>query len=499
MSEPRDAIFTAAQVAEAAGGELVGEPRALVGSVVVDSREAGAGALFVALPGERTDGHAYIGAALRLGAACILARSDRRDEVLASRAEVMASGAEAMASGAAAFVFVPDTLGALQALAREYRKRFPSLLRIGITGSSGKTTTKECIAAILGRSRAIILNPGNLNSDIGLPLSTFAIRADHEAGVFEMGMNRVGEMGELADAYEPDLAIVTNVGTAHIGILGSRDAIAQEKKKIFSRFSGSQAGFVWEDDAYNAFLKEGVRGEMLDFGERSTKGLRILRDSGLRGYELEWKGLPFSFPLPGRHNLLDAIGAAAVASRAGASDADVAAGLASVRPLFGRSELIEGEFTVLRDCYNANPDSVEAAIRLCDSVKLAGRRAYVLGSMLELGALSESAHRGIGAAAGRSAADALFFFGAESKPAFEAARLAGFRGLVLFDTDFDRLLAALRGYLKSGDFVLLKASRGMALERLVDGLMPSTSVDGLTPSTAEGEEGKGIGGGRNVP
>jgi UDP-N-acetylmuramoyl-tripeptide--D-alanyl-D-alanine ligase len=478
MSERRDALFTAAEAAEAAGGDFVGEPRALVRSVVVDSRKVEEGALFVALPGERTDGHAFVGAALRLGASCILARSDRRDEVLASRDEALG----------ATFIFVPDTLAALQALARWYRKRFPRLLRIGITGSSGKTTTKECIAAILGRSRSIILNPGNLNSDIGLPLSTFAMKATHEVGVFEMGMNRVGEMGELADVYEPDVAIVTNIGTAHIGILGSRDAIAQEKKKIFSRFSGSQTGFVWEDDAYNAFLKEGVQGEMLDFGERSTRELRVLRDSGLHGYELEWKGISFGFPLPGRHNLLDAIGAAAVASRVGASDADVAAGLASVRPLFGRSELIEGEYTILRDCYNANPDSVEAAIRLCDSVKLAGRRVYVLGSMLELGALSDSAHRAIGAAAGRSSADALFFFGAESKPAFEAARLAGFRGLVLSETDFDRLLAALRGYLKSGDFVLLKASRGMALERLVDGLMPTS-----------GEEGKGIGGGRDVP
>jgi UDP-N-acetylmuramoyl-tripeptide--D-alanyl-D-alanine ligase len=467
MSERPEALFAAAEAAEAVGGELVGDRGARISSVAVDSRKAEAGSLFVALPGERTDGHAFIGAALASGASCVFARADRRAEVLGGR-ELGAAGL--------AFVFVPDVLRALQALARSYRRRFPSLLRVGITGSSGKTTTKECVASILGRSRSVILNPGNLNSDIGLPLSIFGIGGRHEIGIFEMGMNRVGEMGELAEAFEPDLALVTNIGTAHIGILGSRQAIAEEKKKIFSRFDGRQCGFVWEDDAFNAFLKEGVRGEVLDFGTRSTMGLRVLRDAGLAGYELEWKGRSFRFPLPGRHNLLDAIGAAALSSRAGASDDDVAAGLASVKPLFGRSELMEGEYTILRDCYNANPDSTEAAIRLCDSVERAvGRRVYVLGSMLELGAESDAAHRRIGAAAGMSSADALFFFGAESKAAFEAARMAGFRGLAIFETDFDRLLASLRGYLRAGDLVLLKASRGMALERLAEALIPGAA------------------------
>jgi UDP-N-acetylmuramoyl-tripeptide--D-alanyl-D-alanine ligase len=468
MNEAPGALFSAAEAAAAVGGELVGDGRAHIDSVVVDSRKAQARSLFVALPGERTDGHAYIEAALRLGASCVFARSDRRASVLGSLAGDRAAGA--------AFVFVPDALAALQTLAREYRRRFPRLLRIGITGSSGKTTTKECIAAILGRSRSIVLNPGNLNSDIGLPLSTFAICEAHEIGVFEMGMNRAGEMGELASVYEPDIAVITNVGTAHIGILGSRDAIAREKKKIFSRFDGRQTGFVWEDDAYNSFLKEGVRGEVVDFGPRSTTELRVVRNNGLAGYDLEWKGRTFGFPLPGRHNLLDATGAAAAASRAGASDDDVARGLESARPLFGRSEILAGAFTILRDCYNANPDSVEAAIRLCDSVEWRGRRAYVLGSMLELGPESEAAHRAMGDFAGKSAADALFFFGAETRPAFETARLAGFRGLIVFETDFDRLLAALRSYLAPGDLALLKASRGMALERLADALLPQASA-----------------------
>jgi UDP-N-acetylmuramoyl-tripeptide--D-alanyl-D-alanine ligase len=458
-------LFTAAEAADAAGGTLVGDPRACISGVVVDSRKVEPGSLFVALPGEKVDGHAYIAQALAAGASCVFARSDRR-------ASVEAELGSAPANGDAALVFVPDALAALQALAASYRRRFPRLLRIGITGSSGKTTTKECVAAILGRSRKVVLNPGNLNSDIGLPLSVFGIRSEHEVGVFEMGMNRAGEMGELAAVYEPDIALITNVGTAHIGILGSRDAIAAEKKRVFSRFSGTQVGLVWEDDDYNAFLKEGVRGEVLDFGPRRTEGLRVMRNCGLSGYDLEWKGLAFRFPLPGKHNLSDAIGALAAAVAAGASDEDVARGLESVRPLFGRSELLEGEYTILRDCYNANPDSVEAAIGLCDSVEWAGRRAYVLGTMLELGSESVSAHAAVGELAGRSAADALFFFGEEAKASFESARLAGFRGLCVFETDIDKLAASLRVYLRKGDLVLLKASRGMALERIADALMP---------------------------
>lgn len=461
-------LFTAAGVAIITGASLTGEPSASVDSIVVDSREVRSLALFVALPGARVDGHSFIEDALREGASCILARSDHRSSVEA------ASSALAKQTGAA-LLFVPDTLSALQSLARAHRARYPNLLRIGVTGSSGKTTTKECIASILGRSRSVIVNHGNLNSDIGLPLSIFAITKAHEVGIFEMGMNRLGEINELASVFEPDIALVTNVGIAHVGVLGSRDAIAEEKKAIFSRFDGRQAGFVWEDDDYNAFLKSGVRGDMADFGPRSTRRLGVGRNLGLDGYDLSWDGIDFRYPLPGRHNLLDAVAAAATASRAGATAFDVAKGLSSVRPLFGRSEVLRGDFTIVRDCYNANPDSVEAAIKLCDSVEWAGRRAYVLGSMLELGPESEAAHRTMGEIAGRSEADALFFFGEETRFAFDAARLAGFRGLTIFETDFERLLAAVRGYIAPGDLALLKASRSMALERLAEALATGKS------------------------
>ncbi len=228
-------LFTARSAAEILRAELVGDSSAELRSVVADSRKTVQGSLFVALPGEKTDGHSFIGSALAAGASCVIARIDRRSEV--ERAWM------AVGPGlGAAMLFVADTLAALQLLAREYRRRFPSIFRVGITGSSGKTTTKECAAAAIGRTRSLVINPGNLNSDIGLSLSVFAMNAVHDIAVFEMGMNRSGEMGELAEIYEPDLALITNIGTAHIGILGSRDEIAKEKKQIFSRFDGRQEG-----------------------------------------------------------------------------------------------------------------------------------------------------------------------------------------------------------------------------------------------------------------
>ena len=440
---------------------LEGSPQTRYSSACVDSRKVEASSLFVALQGERVDGHDYMGQALVSGAVCLLASEKRWPEY-----EKALLGP--MAEAKAAVIVVSDVLSAFQALATARRKRVPGLRRIGITGSSGKTTTKEIAASIFCQGSAVAMNPGNLNSDVGLSLSMFGIDEDAQIGIFEMGMNRKGEMGELASIYDPDIALITNVGTAHIGILGSRDAIALEKKAIFSRFDGRQIGFIGEGDDYRAFLEEGMRGEARNFGPRTTKGFRGAEDRGLDGFAVDWEGLRVRFPLVGRHNLANAIAAMALAECVGTPPQEVAAGLEAVRPLFGRSEILHGEVTILRDCYNANPDSCEAALEFCDSLEWRGRRVYVLGSMLELGAESEAAHRRVGSSASSSKADALFFFGDEAHAAFEAARSGGFRGLVFFETDFDRLAAAVAAYTKAGDLLLLKASRGMALERLAD-------------------------------
>jgi len=459
---PAPVLFSGAEAAKALGAALPGSGAGReIREVRIDSRTAGPDSLFVALRGERTDGHNFIADAASRGCRAFLVSS----EGARSRAEEYARIA---AESGSLFIEVESPLAGLQALAARHLDGFPRLLRIGITGSSGKTTTKEMVAAILSRSMSVVMNEGNLNSETGLPLSVFSVRAEHRAGVFEMGMNRVGEIDELAGVLRPSLALVTNVGTAHIGILGSKDAIAEEKKKVFSRFSGPETGFIDEDEPYLGFLAEGMRGELVTYGPRTTPGFRGSASLGLDGTAVDWEGSRFALPLPGSHNLRNALGAVSLALRAGCAAADVAEGLSSLKPLFGRGEVVRGRATVVRDCYNANPESARAAIDFCDSVDWKGRRIYVIGSMLELGASSEAEHAELGGALARSRADAVILYGAETEAALDAMREAGYRGTLAMCREPAEVLKQLGFLVAEGDLVLLKGSRGMRMEEFAE-------------------------------
>ncbi len=468
MTEQGRQLFSAGEAAGIIGAASRGNLEAPVRTVVVDSRKASLDSLFIALPGERADGHDYIEAALARGAKTVLAAESQKEKALRAFSSTTASGA--------CLILADSPLRGLQALAREHRRRLQQLLRIGVTGSSGKTTTKECIAAALRPSYpsgALAMNEGNLNSDIGLSLSMFELNKDHSLGVFEMGMNRKGEMEELAAIYEPDMVVVTNIGSAHIGMIGSREGIAAEKKMVFSRFNGKQTAFVWDEDPFRDFLAQGVPGRFVQFGLKSSKGFEKAESLGLQGWKIAWQGQRFLFPLPGRHNLLNGLAALTLAFELGLDPALTAKGLSSVRPLFGRSELLTGRVELLKDCYNANPDSMNAAIDLCDSVQPKARRVYVLGSMRELGPESSAAHEALGRKAAKSKGDALFFFGEEAEASFLAAKaLRPAAGDSLFHTNsMDELFRQVRAYLQDGDLVLLKASRGLALELLADRLV----------------------------
>ncbi len=430
-----------------------------MGSVVVDSRQAGPGCLFVALPGERTDGHEYLRQAVQAGAACLLV----------SEAQAARRGAEIAAAagqGRCAAVAVADTLAALQDLARFHMGRLPAMTRVGITGSNGKTTTKEIIGAILSRGAPTAVNEGNLNSEIGLPLACFAVTPTHRRAVFEMGMNHPGEMEVLADIVRPDLAVITNVGTAHIGLLGSREAIAREKKKIFGNFDGRQTGFLHEQEAFAGLLREGVRGRIVTFGPASTAGYEGSETLGLDGTLIHWEGSRIRFPLFGPHNLANALAAISVAREMGVPAADVRGGIESVTPLFGRSQILRGPVTVLVDCYNANPDSMESALAFVQALPWNGRKVAVLGAMRELGERSAEEHRALAERAAGAGLDWLFLFGEEFA---EAARgLGGARGgRVRWFADAEPLAEAAAAAVREGDLVLVKGSRGVALERIV--------------------------------
>ena len=422
-------------------------------SVGIDSRSLAPGALFAALSGEHTDGHRFIADAFSRGAAGALVERGKA-----------ADFAELARSHGAALLPVENTLAGLQQLAAAYLDRFPGLLRIGITGSSGKTTTKEIALAICRAEKESIANAGNLNSETGLPLSVFEVRSHHHIGIFEAGMNRPGEIGELARVLRPHIALITNIGSAHIGRFGSRTAIAHEKKALFSAFTGSETALIPRADEFSAFLAQDLRGAASFFGVEDERGARPL---GLYGWEIDWEGVPARFALPGRHNLENALAAAAIARAAGVSPAAIRAGFEAALPLFGRGEIFERDgVTVLRDCYNANPESAAAAIAFCDELDWPGKRVYVLGAMLELGGEAEAAHRALGLALAASKADAVFLYGEEAASAAENARSTG---KPVFSTgDMDELRAELARALVPGSLALLKGSRGCALERALE-------------------------------
>ena len=444
-------------------------------SVVTDSRQVSAGSLFVPLLGEKQDGHTYIPQALEKGATVVFVVKDKAKEtdyvsLFVKRYPTVF------------FVAVENTLYALQHIACMYVKKFPKLIKIGITGSSGKTTTKEILAHLLSEKYSVIMNQGNLNSETGLPLSVFAIREYHEVGIFEMGMNRRGEISELASVLLPDVGVITNIGTAHIGILGSKDAIAEEKKEIFSNFCEKNVAFIPEQDAYRNFLAQELKGTVIFYGESMVQHVRSL---GLKGTAFSYEGIPMVLPLPGKGNFYDCLAGIAVAKSFGLTASEIKTGLSKVTPLFGRSQVIEGAVTIIQDCYNANPDSMAQAVTFFQELEdVSGRKIAILGDMLELGSESLEAHKKIVSQVTHSSVEYVLLVGNCMWEACNGLHIATCgasengvdicekKGPKVFCFDdgsqdqIDKATQLLRKILKKGDVVLLKASRSMALERL---------------------------------
>jgi len=448
------------RVARALKGELVVAGARRMRSVSIDSRTLAPEALFVPLAGSRVDGHAFLGQALERGAAGVLARRSLWSELSGPIARA-ARGADA------SVVLVDDTLAALQELGRRHLRERPRALRIGVTGSSGKTTTKEILAAVLSREAPTAASRGNLNSEIGLPLSCFEVTPEHRFAVFEMGINHPGEMDLLADIARPDLAVVTNVGTAHVGLLGSREAIAREKIRIAGYFDGRQSVFLYEDDPFYDTMAGSVNGKVVPFGPRSTRGFEGSQDLGLDGTVVHWEGLRIRFPLFGAFNLLNALAALSVSAELGVDKSKIKEALESIEPLFGRSQVFRGAVTVIHDSYNANPDAVERLFEFVEGLPWAGRKLVVLGSMKELGESAEEAHRAVGRRASRSGVDALLLFGEEMRWALEELEEAGRGAVAFWTTAYEELQRNMEQTVGKGDLVVLKGSRAMELERLL--------------------------------
>lgn len=466
MTELMQKLFSVSDAAFRSSGFFVcsGESDPDILSVSIDSRNICKGDLFIALRGEFTDGHNYISMAYKSGASAVMVS----DEYYADHSsEISASGYPGC------LIVVKDTLLGLHKLAASWVAGFEELIRIAVTGSSGKSTTKEIIGAILSEDGSTIINEGNLNSETGLPLSVLKIDAQHKYGVFEMGINHPGEMKALSAILNPDYALITNIGTAHIGLMGSQEAIAVEKSDIFSLFSENNTGFIFEDDSWAAYLEGRCPGNTVAYGLKSTDGIEGATNLGLNGWEILYKGLRIDFKLIGKHNLTNAIASISLTAALGVSPVNIKRGLEKIEALKGRSRIIKGRYTVIEDSYNANAESMEQIFSFVSDLHWSGRIVLVLGSMKELGPFSLEKHELVGRQAIDLNPDIIFFYGEEMEGTYNLAIHEQYSGRLVYTADYSELEEKVLGSLETGDLVLLKGSLSMNLDKLAAAIVKS--------------------------
>ncbi|MFC3798173.1 UDP-N-acetylmuramoyl-tripeptide--D-alanyl-D-alanine ligase [Cohnella sp. GCM10012308] len=477
---------TLSEVAAWCGAELQGMPAGAereIAGVSIDSRSIGAGQLFVPIAGDRFDGHDYIETAASAGAAAALWQRDR-----------------ALPDGAGLpLLLVDDTLVALQRLAESYLASWKPKV-VGVTGSNGKTTTKDLIYSALATVYRTAKTEGNFNNHIGLPLTILRAERNTEVLVLEMGMSGFGEISLLSRIARPDIAVITNIGESHLEHLGSRRGIAQAKLEIAEGLKDGGA-LVYNGD--EPLLREELASparqagavRTITFGESAACDLRatdiatdaeratfavsagVLADSqgdsdsvlSLEAQATEAQDSRFAVPIPGRHNAVNALAAIAVARLLGVADADIARGLAAAKLTGMRIERVRAQSgaLVLNDAYNASPASVRAALSLVAQLQGYRRKWLVLGDMLELGPDEAEFHASIGRELSQSQADGLLAYGPLSAHTAEAAAQSLPAGAVRHFADKNELAEALLALVAPDDLVLVKASRGMRLEEIV--------------------------------
>jgi UDP-N-acetylmuramoyl-tripeptide--D-alanyl-D-alanine ligase len=371
-----------------------------------------------------------------------------------------------------------DTLRALGALAGFHRRRFR--IPVGaVAGSNGKTTTKEMLAAILRTRGPALATEGNLNNEVGVPLTLFRLAAEHRAAVLELGMSAPGELQRLTAMTRPDVAVVTLVAAEHLEFLKDLDGVAEAEGEVYRGLLPGSVAVVNADDARCVVQAERVAGGVrkIFFGRSALADVRLVGSTslGVEGQEIFLEGeegITVRLGFVGEHNAMNAAAAAATARALGFSFEEISRGLSSARPYAHRSHVVAGAggITILDDCYNASPASMEAALATLAGLRAgdSGRAIAVLGDMLELGALEEEAHRGLGRSA-RSRVDVAAFFGPRSLHAFE--EFSSSTSSSAHFTEIEPLLAWLSPRLAPGDVLLVKGSRGMKLERVVDALV----------------------------
>ena len=438
--------FTLQEAAAALGLPQM-QAQATLADVCTDTRKIQPGSLFVCLRGERFDGHSFASQAAQLGAAALLVDHPVDADVPQ--------------------LVVTDTGKALLQLAGWYRRRF-QLPVVGLTGSVGKTTTKEFIALVLGAKYNTLKTQGNLNNEIGVPQMLFRLEDSHTAAVIEMGMNHFGEISRLTRAVAPTVGLITNIGVSHIENLGSRARILQAKLEILEGMAPDAPLIVNMDNDMLRTVKLGDR-PLLTFAIDDQSADFTATDIAEQGSTTTFTvhhstfTQPVTIPTVGIHNVYNALAAMAVGYVTGVDPVAAAAALANYVPAGMRQNLVQvGGVQVIEDCYNASPDSMRAALQTLGKLPV-HRRYAVLGAMLELGDYAKEAHTQVGKMAAENGIDGVLAYGADAAYIVEAAKQAGLENARLFDTK-EALAQSLAQQVQPGDGVLFKGSRGMHLE-----------------------------------
>lgn len=443
---------TLSQFAASCAGQLRGADAGFA-EVVIDSRKIAAGDLFLALPGTKADGHEFVAAAAKAGAAGAVV-SRPVDAPLPQ-------------------VLVADVARALTRAGSAWRAAFRGPV-LGVAGSNGKTTTKEMLSAILAQGGDCLATRGNLNNQLGVPLTLLRLQDRYRSAVIEIGANRAGDVAELVALAKPHVGLITNAGAEHLEGFGSLDAVAHAEGEMVAGLEADGVAVINADDVYAPLWRGMTRARVVSFGlapGADVRAVDVRMDVSAQGFATRFTlhngaaAVPVSLALAGRHNVHNALGAAAAALAAGATLTQVAAALSEVRPVEGRLQFkpLPGGAWLIDDSYNANPSSAQAALEVL--AELPGRRWLVLGDMAELGAAAPASHREIGAQARVLGVERLYTFGPLAALAAE-----GFGAGAERHSDMDALVHAVSAALAGDVRLLVKGSRVNRLERLVASL-----------------------------
>jgi UDP-N-acetylmuramoyl-tripeptide--D-alanyl-D-alanine ligase len=465
MTATQPTPWTLSEILKATAGELLcGGKEHRFDAVCIDSRSIAPNDLFVAIVGDVHDGHAFISDVVEQGTGGLLVNAEKSRDLPIS----------AWQTQNIACVAVSDTTRALGDLAAFHRARTDVAL-IAITGSNGKTTTRQMTAAVVARKFNTLSTIGNYNNQIGVPLTLLRLAPGHSWAVVELGTNRPGEIARLAQICSPDIGVITNIGPAHLEGLGSLDGIMREKGQLIEHLKAKGKAVLNADDrrvSKIAAETKRTKKDVLFFGLSENAGIRAT------AVNEKASGISFSLDLPvdlkaaGQFMVTNALAAAAVGHLLGLPPAEIKVGLETFEPAWGRMNIIQtaSGIHVIDDTYNANPDSMKAAITTLKSLRANNRSVFVAGDMLELGAQAESLHRQVGAWAATADINKLWVTGEYADAVAAGAKDAGMKSENIRIGSQETILNTLKDYLKPGDWVLVKGSRGARMDNIVKGI-----------------------------